>query len=105
MKQPLHILMVEDSALDAELAVRHIEQAGHAVKWERVDDAAAFKAAMEHQAWDVILCDHSMPGFSGLDALAILRGSGLDVPFIFVSGTMGEDAAVGRCKPGRRTMW
>jgi two-component system, cell cycle sensor histidine kinase and response regulator CckA len=100
MKQPLHILMVEDSALDAELAVRHIEQAGHAVKWERVDDAAAFKAAMELQAWDVILCDHSMPGFSGLDALAILRGSGLDVPFIFVSGTMGEDAAVGAMQAG-----
>lgn len=92
--------MVEDSAGDAELVVLHIERAGYAVEWERVDEAAAFKAAINRPAWDVILCDHSMPGFSGLDALAILRASGRDVPFIFVSGTMGEDAAVEAMRAG-----
>lgn len=100
MAKSLHILMVEDSASDAGLVARHIEHAGYEMRWERVDDAATLKVALDQQPWDVILCDYSMVDFSGADALAIVRASGLDIPFIFVSGAMGEDVAVEAMKAG-----
>ncbi|MBI4624916.1 MAG: PAS domain S-box protein [Verrucomicrobia bacterium] len=100
MTKPLHILIVEDSASDAGLVARHIEHAGYEVRWERVDTATDLRAALEREPWHVILCDYSMPDFSGTEALAIVRASGCDVPFIFVSGTMGEDAAVEAMRAG-----
>src|SRR5260370_35343816 len=93
MSNPLRMLMVEDSADDAELLAHELRRAGFALEFERVDNAAALEAALDRVTWDLIIGDNSMPGFSGTEALALLRAPGLDIPFIFVSGTMGEDLA------------
>src|SRR5690348_5985005 len=100
MAKSLQILIVEDSSEDACHVARHIEHAGYKVHWERVEAAAPLKASLEQQPWDVILCDHSMPGFNGTDALDIVRASGRDLPFIFVSGRMGEYVAAEAMKAG-----
>ena len=96
----LHLLIVEDSASDAELAVRHIERAGHTVRWERVATAAALRAALARGGWDALLCDFNLPELGGLEALAIVHETDGDLPFIFVSGAMGEDVAVAAMKAG-----
>src|SRR2546425_4456 len=93
MTNLLRMLMVEDSEDDAELLAHELRRAGFALEFERVDNAAALAAALDRVTWDVIIGDNSMPGFSGTEALALLRARGLDIPFIFVSGTMGEDLA------------
>jgi len=96
----LNILLVEDSPNDAGLIVRNIERAGYDVHWERVDDPVALKAALDEQAWDIILSDYCMPAFTGTYALAIIKAGGSGVPVIFVSGTMGEDVAVEAMRAG-----
>ena len=93
MSNLLRLLVVEDSEADAELLVLELRRAGFALEFERVDSAAALAAALDRATWDLIISDNSMPGFSGTEALAQLRSRGLDIPFIFVSGTMGEDLA------------
>src|SRR6266446_1081087 len=93
MSTPLRMLMVEDSETDAELLAHELRRAGFALEFERVDSAAALEAALDRVTWDIIIGDNSMPGFSGTEALSLLRSRGLDIPFIFVSGTMGEDLA------------
>src|SRR5437879_12902192 len=90
MTNLLRMLMVEDSEDDAELLAHELKRAGFALEFERVDNAATLEAALDRSTWDVIIGDNSMPGFSGTEALALLRARGLDIPFIFVSGTMGE---------------
>ena len=96
----LQVLLVEDSPDDAALIVRHLQRGGYDVASERVDSRDALVAALERQAWDLIISDHSMPHFSGTDALKLLREKGSDAPFIFVSGTIGEDTAVSALKSG-----
>src|SRR5216683_1336654 len=91
MSNLLRMLMVEDSADDAELLAHELRRAGFALEFERVDNAAALEAALDRATWDIIIGDNSMPGFSGTEALGLLRARGLDIPFIFVSGTMGEN--------------
>src|SRR6266542_4025122 len=93
MSNPLRLLLVEDSEADAELLALELRRAGFALEFERVDSAAALGAALDRATWDLIISDNSMPGFSGTEALAQLRSRDLDIPFIFVSGTMGEDLA------------
>src|SRR5258706_10851451 len=93
MNHPLRVLLVEDSEADAELLARELKRAGYDVTWERVQSAGRLQTALDHGPWDIIVGDNSMPGFSGTEALAQLRSRGLDIPFIFVSGTMGEDLA------------
>jgi len=93
MSNPLRLLLVEDSEADAELLALELRRAGFALQFERVDSAATLAAALDRAPWDLIISDNSMPGFSGTEALAQLRSRGLDIPFIFVSGTMGEDLA------------
>jgi two-component system cell cycle sensor histidine kinase/response regulator CckA len=100
MRGPLRVLIVEDSAPDAELLVRDLDRAGFSVIAERVQTADAMKAALERSPWDIVLSDYSMPGFSGTAALEILQATGHDLPFIIISGTIGEDAAVGALKAG-----
>src|SRR2546425_758344 len=100
MSTPLRMLMVEDSEADAELLAHELRRAGFALEFERVDNAAALAAALDRVTWDVIIGDNSMPGFSGTEALALLRAHGLDIPFIFVSGTMGEDLAARALEAG-----
>ncbi|HEY3145987.1 MAG TPA: PAS domain S-box protein, partial [Dongiaceae bacterium] len=100
MNRPLRALIIDDSADDAELVMRDLKREGYELSSERTDTAAGLHAALDAQAWDIVLCDFNMPRFSGLEALEIVRGRGLDVPFIFVSGAMGEDVAVAAMKAG-----
>ncbi|MCI0527052.1 MAG: EAL domain-containing protein [Nitrospira sp.] len=100
MAIPLRVLIVEDSEDDAVLLSRELRRGGYELTYERVDTAAAMIAALKNQTWDIVFSDHSMPHFSGTEALAILRERGLDLPFIFVSGTIGEDNAVAAMKVG-----
>lgn len=97
---PLRVLMVEDSEDDAVLLGREMRRGGYEVTLQRVDSSAAMSAALRSQQWDVVICDYSMPHFSGIDALRLLRATGSEVPFIFVSGTIGEDTAVAALKQG-----
>lgn len=96
---PLVALIVEDDENDAILLVDALQDGGYAVEWQRVDSEVAMAKALEH-SWDIVLSDYSMPGFSGTRALAMLRAQQADTPFIFVSGTIGEDAAVAAMKAG-----
>ncbi len=100
MATPLRVLIVEDSEDDAALLSRELRRGGYDLTYERVDTAATMIAALENQTWDIVFSDHSMPHFSGTEALAIMRERGLDLPFIFVSGTIGEDNAVAAMKVG-----
>jgi len=96
----LRVLAVEDCEDDTLLLVRLLQRGGYDVTFERVDTAAAVNAALDRQAWDIVIADYSIPGFNGLDALALCKARGLDVPFIIVSGTIGEDVAVETMKAG-----
>ncbi len=98
--RPLRVLLVEDSEDDATLLLRALRQGGYEVTCERVDTPAAMSAALTWGTWDVVVSDYAMPRFSGLGALALLQDTGLDVPFLLVSGTIGEDVAVGAMKAG-----
>lgn len=100
MGVPLRILIVEDSEDDAALIVRKLEDGGYAPLVTRVDTADAMNAALDRQTWDVILADYALPQFSAPAALKLAQGRGLDVPFIVVSGTIGEETAVGAMKAG-----
>lgn len=92
--KPLRVLIVEDSEDDALLLVRELKRGGYAPVFERVDTREAMSAALDEQTWDVVLSDYHMPHFSGLAALVLLKEKGLDLPFILVSGKIGEDLAV-----------
>jgi len=97
---PLHVMIVEDSEDDAILIVRELRRSGYDPTFERVDTPGAFSDALAGQTWDVIIADYAMPHFSGLAALKLLQESGLDLPFIVVSGAIGEDIAVEAMKAG-----
>jgi PAS domain S-box-containing protein len=92
-------LNVEDSEQDVALLTRHLSRA-YELKIERVDTSSAMKAALETHAWDIILCDYSMPQFNALAALDVLKKTGLDIPFIIISGTVGEAVAVEAMRAG-----
>jgi PAS domain S-box-containing protein len=99
MPRPLKVLIVEDNPADAELALRQLRRDGFEPEWERVDTEDAYLARLQ-VGLDLILSDYDMPLFSGLRALELLKTSGLDVPFVLVSGTIGEDIAVIAMKKG-----
>jgi two-component system cell cycle sensor histidine kinase/response regulator CckA len=100
MSEPLRVLIVEDSKDDALLIARELRRGGYDLQMERVDTPQGFGAALAGQTWDVIIADYSMPRFSGLAALEMLRKSELDLPFVLVSGTIGEEIAVAAMKAG-----
>jgi signal transduction histidine kinase len=95
----LQILHLEDSEDDHALVVLQLHRAGFAAQLHRVDTLAAFETALD-RPWDAILSDYNLPGFTGLDALASLRLSGRVLPFILVSGQIGEDMAVEAMRSG-----
>ncbi len=99
MKQALRVLLVEDSTADADLILRALHEAGFEPDWTRVDTEEAYLASLD-PGLDVILSDYSMPQFDGPRALELLGQSGLDVPFLTISGTIGEDVAVESMKLG-----
>ena len=100
MGAPIRVLLVEDSDDDAQLIVRELQRGGYDPIWERVDTPAAMKTVIDRHTWDLVLGDYTMPHFSGTAAMTLLRQHGVDVPFIFVSGTIGEDIAVAAMKAG-----
>jgi diguanylate cyclase (GGDEF)-like protein/PAS domain S-box-containing protein len=97
---PLAVLIVEDLESDAQLIVRLLKRAGYAVVSEQVETAEQMRAALEKRAWDIVISDYKMPQFDGKAALALLKETGLDIPFIIVSGTIGEELAVTMMKAG-----
>lgn len=96
----LRVLLVEDSAEDAELMCEQMLDAGLEASFERVESAGELREALSRFSPDIVLSDLAMPGFSGNEALQIVRGWHPDVPFIFVSGTMGEENAVAALHQG-----
>jgi len=100
MTTPLRILLVEDSEDDALLLLRELRRGGYEPVSERVETPEAMQKALESERWDLVLSDHMLPKFSGFAALALLQKSGFDLPFIIVSGNIGEDVAVAAMKAG-----
>ena len=100
MNTSIRVLIVEDSQDDAALLLLELESGGYDPTFERIDTATAMKTALAKQPWDIIIADYSMPHFSALAALQLLQDSGLDLPFIIVSGAIGEDTAVAAMKAG-----
>jgi PAS domain S-box-containing protein len=100
MTDRLRVLLVEDSPTDAKLVVQELRRSGGVVEFERVETAEAMRAALARQPWDIVTSDWSMPKFTAPAALAILKESRLDLPFIIVSGTIGEEAAVEAMRAG-----
>jgi two-component system cell cycle sensor histidine kinase/response regulator CckA len=98
--KPLHILLIEDSRDDAVLTVLALRKGGIEPVTERVETPHALAAALDRQSWDAVVSDYSMPQFSAPDAFKILRERNLDIPFIIVSGTVGEETAVAAMKLG-----
>lgn len=92
-QRPLRALIIEDYEDDVILVVRELKRGGFNVQFEQVEDPAAMRAALSQGSWDVVISDYSMPHFSGLDALKLLRDSGLHVPFILISGSTRESQA------------
>jgi PAS domain S-box-containing protein len=100
MSKPLRILIVEDSEEDALLLLMELRRNGYEPESERVETREAMKEALQRREWDVVISDYVMPKFSGLEALTTLKESGLDLPFIIVSGNIGEDIAVEAMRAG-----
>ncbi len=100
MTQPLRILLIEDSEDDAELLLAEIEHGGYTPIHRRADTAAATLEALKSELWDIVICDYTMPQFSGLAALQLVRQHDPDLPFIINSGNIGEDIAVDAMRAG-----
>jgi signal transduction histidine kinase len=100
VKQTIHILMLEDDAADAELVEHTLRKGGLVFSRERADTQAEFSRALERSPPDLILSDYSLPSFDGYAALAIARAKCPDAPFIFVTGTLGEEVAIETLKQG-----
>jgi DNA-binding NtrC family response regulator len=99
MQPSIRLLIVEDSEDDSALLLLLLGQAGYEIKSERVESARSLAKALI-QKWDLVISDHSMPHLSGTEALTAVRAIDADVPFIFVSGTIGEEAATDAMRHG-----
>lgn len=100
MSEPLAVLMVEDSGSDAAMVTRLLERAGHAVHLRRVESEEEMREALAAQNWDVVISDYNVPQFEAPAVLALVLDTGLDIPFIVVSGTVGEETAVELMRAG-----
>ncbi|GAM08482.1 ethylene receptor [Geobacter sp. OR-1] len=100
MSQELKILFVEDSEEDMLLLLHHLQKAGFGIKYSRVQAEGELKEALAGESWDIIISDFRMPDFSANRALELLKESGGDLPFLIVSGKIGEDQAVAAMKAG-----
>jgi signal transduction histidine kinase len=97
---PLRLLLIEDSEDDAEILLRELRRGGYTVSHSRVQTAEELEQALDAGSWDIIITDYALPRFDGLAAFAQVQRRGLDVPFLIVSGTIGEDTAVAAMKAG-----
>ncbi len=100
MSTPLRALLIEDSENDAELLLLTLRRGGYAPEYERVETPEGLNDALARQAWDIIISDYAMPCFNGVQALKLTQEKGVDIPFIIVSGEIGEDVAVAAMKTG-----
>jgi diguanylate cyclase (GGDEF)-like protein len=98
----LSLLLVEDSEADAELLLVELRRSGFDVVFERVATEAELRLALASDAWQIVVCDHGLPNFSSTEALQVVRDTGSDIPFVVLSGTIGEEAAVAALKAGAR---
>ena len=98
--RPLRALILEDSEDDLELLLLHLKDSGYQVKHTLTQDREGFRAALYSGEFDAILSDYNLPGWSGMDAIRELRQSGRDIPFLLITGTLGEEAAVECIKQG-----
>lgn len=99
-KKSIKLLLVDDSVDDRELILMNLRRGGYAPDVHSADTKEGFAEALEENNWDLIICDYSMPGFDGLTALTILKEHSEDIPFILVSGAIGEELAVKAMKAG-----
>lgn len=99
MGQPLRVLLIEDSDFDATLLIRMLGKGGYDLQYERVETAGQLQAALGRE-WDLVIADYSLPQFSAPDALEMVKQTGRDIPFIIVSGAIGETTAVAAMKAG-----
>jgi two-component system, cell cycle sensor histidine kinase and response regulator CckA len=100
MNSQLHVLIVEDSEDDLLLLIRELRQGGYTPDYVRVETAADMQAALDRQLWDLVIADYTLPRFSAPAALELLQSQQRDLPFIIVSGTIGEEAAVAAMRAG-----
>ena len=100
MTTSLRALIVEDSEDDAVLVVNELRRGGYEPQWLRVETGQAMQKALHEREWDVVISDYSLPSFSGSAALELAKSSGLDIPFLMVSGVVGEETAVAAMKAG-----
>src|SRR5450759_5629266 len=100
VNKPVKVLIIEDSEDDAKLALLALRRGGFDPTSRRVQTAAELETALAQERWDAVISDFKMPGFTGMDALRIFRSTGLDIPFILISGTIGEETAVNAMKAG-----
>lgn len=99
-QKALSVLVLEDSTLDAELAITALKQAGYACRWDRVETRDEFISRLDTECYDLILSDYNLPAFDGMSALKVFQGRGQEVPFILVSGAIGEEKAIEILKAG-----
>ncbi len=100
MSRPLNILFLEDSEDDVLLIVRQLSKAGYVVTFRRVDNPNDYQTALRDPSWDIVISDYSLPGLNALSAIHTFRQAGPDVPFLVVSGAVGEETAVEVLKSG-----
>ena len=100
MNHPLCVLVVEDREADVVLLQRELERGGYEPMVERVETASALREALLRQTWDLVIADYSLPRFSGLEALTVMKAGGFDLPFIVVSGAISDELAVAAMKAG-----
>ncbi len=98
--KPCHALLLEDSAVDADLAIQYLSQTRYPIVWSVAACREEFVAALAEKRYDVILSDYSLPDFDGLSALEMVRRRDADLPFIFISGVVGEEFAVETLRKG-----
>jgi PAS domain S-box-containing protein len=99
-RTPLRALILEDSEFDARVMLQALRAGGYEVHWQRVETAERMEEALKAEPWDIILADYNMPDFNAPEALRIVQEAGHDIPFIIVSGGIGEDIAVAAMKAG-----
>src|SRR4051812_48854414 len=96
----LRTLIVEDSEDDAQLLILQLRRAGYEPMATRVETAEEMARLLDEQKWDLVIADYSLPRFNAVQALAVVREKGLDIPFIILSGTIGEVTAVEAMRAG-----
>src|SRR4051812_18443875 len=102
MGKLLRVLLVEDSENDAILLTRELRRAGYDPLVARVETAPAMTTALQQPDWDIVICDYVLPHFNTLAAFKLVQESGLDLPFVIVSGAIDEQTAVAAMQAGAR---